>query len=98
MGVAQANLLFKGRPIRAGRGTAAERVILTGEVQSVTDFFEDSEFDPKVKEIIQNAAGSDSSLGQLRSTLAVPMTRDAAVIGVIAIARSQTGPFPPRQI
>jgi two-component system, NtrC family, sensor kinase len=26
------------------------------------------------------------------------MTRDDAVIGVIAIARSQTGPFPPRQI
>jgi signal transduction histidine kinase len=26
------------------------------------------------------------------------MTRDGAVIGVIAIARSQTGPFPPRQI
>jgi GAF domain-containing protein len=97
-GVAEANLLFKGRPIRAGRGTAAERVILTGDVQSVTDFFEDPDFDPKAKEIIQNASGADSSIGQLRSTLAVPMTRDGAVIGVIAIARSQTGPFPPRQI
>ena len=32
VGVAEANQLFKGRPIRAGRGTAAERVILTGEV------------------------------------------------------------------
>ena len=99
MGVAQANLLFKGRPIRAGRGTAAERVILTGEVQSVTDFFEDPEFDPKVREAIRNAPGQDSSLGQLRSTLAVPMTRDNAVVGVIVIARSQVvGPFPQRQI
>ena len=98
LGVAQANLLFKGRPIRAGRGTAAERVILTGEVQSITDFFEDPEFDPKVRESIRNATGQDSSLGQLRSTLAVPMTRDDAVVGVMVIARSQVGPFPQRQI
>jgi two-component system, NtrC family, sensor kinase len=99
MGVAQANLLFKGRPIRAGRGTAAERVIMTGEVQSITDFFEDPEFDPKVREAIRNTPGQDSSLGQLRSTLAVPMTRDNAVVGVIVIARSQVvGPFPQRQI
>jgi two-component system, NtrC family, sensor kinase len=98
VGVAQANLLFKGRPIRAGRGTAAERVILTGKVQSITDFFEDPEFDPKVRESIRTAGGQDSSLGQLRSTLAVPMTRDDAVVGVIVIARAQIGPFPERQI
>ena len=48
-GVAEASLLFKGRPIRAGRGTAAERVIMTGEVQSITDFFADPEFDPRVR-------------------------------------------------
>jgi two-component system, NtrC family, sensor kinase len=98
MGVAQANLLFKGRPIQAGRGTAAERVIMTGEVHSITDFFEDPEFDPKVREAIRSATEQDSRFGQLRSTLAVPMTRDNAVIGVIVIARSQVGPFPRRQI
>jgi two-component system NtrC family sensor kinase len=97
-GVAEANLLFKGRPIRAGRGTAAERVIMTGEVQSITDFFEDPDFDPKVREIIRNAGDMDSSIGRIRSTLAVPMTRDATVVGVIVIARPQTGLFPPRQI
>ena len=97
-GMAEANLLFKGRPIRAGRGTAAERVIMTGEVQSITDFFGDPDFDPKVKEIIQNAGDTDSSIGRIRSTLAVPMTRDATVVGVIVIARPQTGSFPPRQI
>src|SRR6202000_1100107 len=95
-GVAEASLLFKGRPIRAGRGTAAERVILTGEVQSITDFFEDPEMDPKVRETIRNA--NSSSIGQIRSTLAVPMTRDQVVIGVMVIARSQTGPFPLRQV
>jgi two-component system NtrC family sensor kinase len=95
-GVAEANVLFKGRPIRAGRGTAAERVIMTGEVHSINDFFEDPEFDPTVREVIRKGAGS--GIGGLRSTLAVPMTRDGAVIGVIVIARPQTGPFPPSQI
>jgi two-component system NtrC family sensor kinase len=98
VGVAEASLLFKGRPIRAGRGTAAERVILTGEVQSITNFYEDPEMDPKIRETIRNANSSDSSIGQVRSTLAVPMTRDNAVIGVMVIGCSQTGPFPPRQI
>ncbi len=98
VGVAEASALFKGRPIRAGRGTAAERVIMTGEVHSITDFFEDPEMDPKVRETIRNAAGPNSSIGQIRSTLAVPMTRDGVVVGVMVIARSQTGPFPPRQI
>jgi two-component system NtrC family sensor kinase len=98
VGVAEATQLFKGRPIRAGRGTAAERVILTGEVQSVTDFLEDPDFDPKLREFFRNTAGSESSINRIRSTLAVPMTRDGAVIGVVVIARPQTGPFPPRQI
>jgi GAF domain-containing protein len=97
-GIAEAGQLFKGRPIRAGRGTAAERVILSGEVQSVADFFEDPDFDPKLKEAFRAAAGSSSAIADLRSTLAVPMKRDDAVVGVIVIARSQTGPFPRRQI
>jgi two-component system, NtrC family, sensor kinase len=97
-GVTEASVLFKGRPIRAGRGTAAERVILTGEVQSITNFFEDPEMDPKIREAIRNANGPDSTIGQIRSTLAVPMTRDNAVIGVMVIGCSQTGPFPQRQI
>ncbi len=98
VGVTEANQLFKGRPIRAGRGTAAERVILSGEVQSVTDFFEDPDFDPKLKAAIRAAAGTGAGIADLRSTLAVPMKRDDAVVGVIAIARTQTGPFPQRQV
>jgi GAF domain-containing protein len=96
-GVEAASLLFRGRPIRAGRGTAAERVILTGEVHAVTDFFTDPELDPRVRELVQNAA-PDSAFAKLRSTLAVPMTRDGVVIGVLVIAHTQTGPFPARQV
>jgi GAF domain-containing protein len=95
-GVEEASAYFKGRPIRAGRATSAERVILTGQVQSVTDFFADPEFDPNAKEIIRNAGSS--GLGLLRSTLAVPMTRNDAVIGVLVIASPLTGPFPQRQV
>jgi two-component system, NtrC family, sensor kinase len=95
-GVEEASRYFKGRPIRAGRATSAERVIMTGGVQSVTDFFADPEFDPNAKEIIRNAG--NSGLGLLRSTLAVPMMRDNAVIGVLVIASPQTGPFPSRQV
>ncbi|MGP8121888.1 MAG: GAF domain-containing protein [Xanthobacteraceae bacterium] len=95
-GVAEARRVFMGRPIRAGRGTAAERVIMTGEVHSITDFFADPEMDPRVREMIRNAGGS--GIGSLRSTLAVPMMRDDTVVGVIVIARTQTGPFPARQV
>jgi GAF domain-containing protein len=84
--------LFKGRPIRAGRGTAAERVIRTGEVHSITDLFDDPDVDPKVTAGLRGA-GLD-----FRSTLAVPMKRDDAVVGVLVIARGQTGPFPQRQV
>ena len=97
-GVAEASQLFKGRPILAGRGTAAERVILTGEVHNVPDFDQDPEFDPNVRAFLRRAAEAGSSAGQLRSTLAVPMTRDNIVVGVMVIARTTTGPFPARQI
>ncbi len=95
-GVDDANAYFKGRPIRAGRATAAERVILTGKVESVTDFFADPEFDANAKEIIRKSG--NSGLGVLRSTLAVPMMRDNSVIGVLVIASTQTGAFPQRQV
>ena len=95
-GVEAAIQLFKGRPIRAGRGTAAERVILTGKVHAVTDFFADPEFDPIVRDRIRNDS-SGSNISQLRSTLAVPMMRENEVVGVMAIARPQTGIFPQRQ-
>ncbi len=97
-GVAEASQLFKGRPILAGRGTAAERVILTGEIHSVPDFDQDPELDPNVRAFLRRAAEAGSNAGQLRSSLAVPMTRDSTVVGVMVIARTTTGPFPARQV
>jgi signal transduction histidine kinase len=71
-------------------------VILTGEVHAVTDFFADPEFDPIVRDRIRNDS-SGSNISQLRSTLAVPMMRENEVVGVMVIARPQTGTFPQRQ-
>ena len=80
----------RGWPIRAGRGTAAERVILSGEVQSVADFFEDPDFDPKLKEAFRAAAGSSSAIADLRSTLAVPIeTRAMPSLASSSIAFTQ---------
>jgi PAS domain S-box-containing protein len=98
VGVEELSIYFKGRPIRAGRATAAERVIMTGEVQSVNDFFADPDFDPGTKDVIRNAAKAGSPLGAVRSSLAVPMMRNDVVIGVLVIASTSTGSFPRRQI
>jgi signal transduction histidine kinase len=61
-------------------------------VHSITDLFDDPDVDPKVTAGLRGA-GLD-----FRSTLAVPMKRDDAVVGVLVIARGQTGPFPQRQV
>ena len=55
LGVEDASVLFKGRPILGGRGTAAERVIQTGDVQIISDLLTDSDFDPRVKFAILSA-------------------------------------------
>ena len=70
---------------------------MTGEVHSIDDFVADPEFEPRLKAAILSASPK-SSLGAIRATLAVPMKRDDAVVGVVVIARSQTGPFAARQI
>ena len=93
-----AKRLFMGRPIRAGRGTAAERTILSGEVECVEDYFTDPEADPKVREFIVAAAADRSGPPAARSLLAVPMKRDDEVLGVIAVGRAEPGRLPERQI
>ncbi len=70
---------------------------MTGEVQSIEDFTTDPDFEPRLRAAILSA-DPGSGLAAIRSTLAVPMKRDDVVVGVVVIARSQTGPFPARQI
>ncbi len=63
VGVEELSRLFKGRPIHGGRGTAAERAIISGEVECVEDFFSDPEADPRVVETIKAAKSTGSALG-----------------------------------
>ena len=58
-------------------------------MHSITDLFDDPDVDPKVTAGLRGA-GLD-----FRSTLAVPMKRDDAVVGVLVIARGANRPIPP---
>jgi GAF domain-containing protein len=97
VGLEEGSRLFMGRPIRAGRSTVAERVIATGEITSIPDLRADPEFDPKIKAAI-SSSGDIRGFSTLRSLVGVPMKRDDVVVGVLVIARSQTGSLPGRQL
>ena len=96
LGVEDLRALFMGRPIRAGRGTAAERVIASGAVECVEDYFADPDGDPRVVAMLKARQAAGEAF--VRAVLAAPMKRDGEVVGVIAVARSEPGPFPERQI
>jgi GAF domain-containing protein len=98
IGVEDLRATFMNRPIRAGRGTAAERVIASGDVECVEDYFADPDCDPRVVEMLRSRQAAGEALGAIRAVLAVPMKRDGQVVGVIAIGRSEPGPFPQRQV
>src|SRR6266478_4117023 len=75
-------------PIVPGRASAAARSILSGAVEEIPDVLVDHDY----------AHGSVAKTTNFRSIVAVPMLKDGRPIGAIAIARSQTGHFPERQI
>ena len=70
-------------PMAPGRGSAAARAILSGNVEEIPDILADSDY-------------THSAL--FRSIVAVPMLKDGRPIGAIAIGKAQAGHFPERQI
>jgi two-component system NtrC family sensor kinase len=75
-------------PLKLGRGTAASRSIMSGEVVQIPDMRSDPDYAmPDLSEALSSS-----------STMAVPMLRDGVPIGSIAIDRAETGHFPERQI
>jgi signal transduction histidine kinase/putative methionine-R-sulfoxide reductase with GAF domain len=82
----EANL--KQPPILPGRGSAAARSIVNMTVAEVPDI--DADPDYELRDVAR--------AGKFRSTMAVPMVKDGRPIGAIAVARSQAGRFPERQI
>ena len=75
-------------PMAPGRGSAVARSIISGAVERIPDVLADPDY----------AHGRNAKLQNYRSILAVPMLRDSRSIGAIAMARSQAGHFPERQV
>ena len=85
----QANALRKAYPMRAHRGHATGRAIVTGRPVHIPDMRQDPEY---TLEALRDAAG-------LRTLLSVPMLRDGAPIGAITLQRWGTPlPFSDKQI
>jgi len=74
-------------PQPPGRGMAAARAILTGKVVEIPDVLVDPHF----------AARDAAVVGNFRSIVAVPLTREGRPIGAIAVGRPDPGPFPDSQ-
>jgi GAF domain-containing protein len=78
----------KAYPMAPGRGSAAARAILTRSIAHIPNVHEDTEY----------AHGDHARVMAFESIVAVPMLRDGAPIGAIAVARPQSGAFPERQL
>ncbi len=78
----------KATPLRPGRDTLVGRVALSGAPVSELDALADPTYGPK--EIAE--------VGQVRSMLGVPMTRDGRLFGVMCLARDRVEAFTDKQI
>jgi PAS domain S-box-containing protein len=78
----------RGYPMAPGRGSAVARAVLTGAIEHIPDVHADPDY----------GHGAIARAATFRSIVAVPMVRDGLPVGAIAVARSQTGRFPDRQI
>jgi GAF domain-containing protein/nitrogen-specific signal transduction histidine kinase len=76
---------FRARP---GTGTLVGRVALAGGTVQIVDAWTDPLY----------AVKDDARVGDIRTMLGVPLMRDGAPIGVIALARQRVEPFTERQI
>ena len=75
-------------PVRPTRALGSGRAILSRAVVHIPDVEVDPEY---AHQALRRAVG-------FRSSLCVPMMREGAPIGVIAVARAQAGPFSDNQI
>jgi len=71
-----------------GRGTLIGRTALEGRIVRIPDALNDPQYEFK----------DAQSLGGFRTMLGIPMLRDGAPIGVLAMTRSEVRPFTDKQI
>jgi two-component system, NtrC family, sensor kinase len=75
-------------PIVPGRGTATGRAALEGRTVHIPDVLADPEY----------SLTEGQKIAGYRTLLAVPLVREGAPIGVLAMARAAPRPFTPKQI
>jgi GAF domain-containing protein len=71
-----------------GRGTVTGRALLDGKIIHLADVLADPEY----------GWSEAQKLGEFRTILGVPMMREGAPIGVLALTRSEVRPFTDKQI
>src|SRR5262245_9638722 len=75
-------------PVRPGRGTVSGLVLLEGRTIHISE----------VREPRDKIWAKAQELGDFRTMLGVPMLREGAPIGVLALVRTQVQPFTDKQI
>jgi two-component system, NtrC family, sensor kinase len=80
--------LLRAGVIKPGRGTLVGRTVLEGSIVHLPDALADPEY----------TFHDAQRLGQFRTMLGIPMLRDGATMGVLAVTRSQVKPFSDKQI
>jgi GAF domain-containing protein len=80
--------LLRAGTIKPGRGTLVGRTVLEGSIVHLPDALADPEY----------TFHDAQRLGQFRTMLGIPMLRDGATMGVLAVTRSKVLPFSDNQI
>jgi PAS domain S-box-containing protein len=79
---------MQGHPFTIDRGTLTGRVILEGRTVHIEDSVSDSEYTFR----------EGQKIGRYRTMLGVPLKREGAIIGNIALMRAEVKPFTEKQI
>ena len=86
--------LWAGNPILPNRGTATGRAIVERRVVHIPDVLTDPDYAPP-----EGALKSAQKLGQYRTTLVVPMLREAVIpLGTITLWKTEVEAFTDKQI
>ena len=84
----QFNELVRDLPVKLERGTATGRALLEGKLVHIPDVKADPEY----------TFVEAQKFGDFRTILSVPMLREGAAIGVLALTRHEVRPFTDKQI
>jgi signal transduction histidine kinase len=80
--------VLQSQPMKPWRGSCVGRVLLEGKVVHIHDIHGDPEY--AVTDVL--------TLGRTRTMLGIPLMREGAPIGVLALSRSRVQPFTDKQI